>query len=160
MADPLVFPHPDVRVPPPLVYVAGFVLGWLVDRRWPLAIAGEGHDRARMVIAAIFLCIWLALMASAVAAFVAARTAILPIRPATAIVTTGPYRLTRNPMYLGLASLHVGAALLANSWWPLIVLPFVLLVIDRAVIAREERYLRVAFPVEYAAYCARVRRWL
>ena len=75
-------------------------------------------------------------------------------------MTAGPYRLTRNPMYVSLAALYVGVSLFANSWWPLLLLPVVLLAVDRAVIAREERYLAGAFPAEYAAYRARVRRWL
>ncbi|HEX6629907.1 MAG TPA: isoprenylcysteine carboxylmethyltransferase family protein, partial [Gemmatimonadaceae bacterium] len=84
----------------------------------------------------------------------------IPNRPATRLATGGPYRLTRNPMYVSLAALYLGVALFANSWWPVALLPLVLLVVDRAVIAREERYLAAAFPDEYAAYRARVRRWL
>lgn len=160
MAESTVLQHPNVRVPPPLVYVAGFVAGWLIDRRWPLPIAGAEHHGARVAIAVAFLVGWLVLMGGAFATFRAARTAIIPIFPASRIVTSGPYRVTRNPMYLGLALLYAGAAILVNSWWPLAFLPLVLVVIDRAIIAREERYLRGAFPAEYAAYCARVRRWI
>jgi protein-S-isoprenylcysteine O-methyltransferase Ste14 len=68
--------------------------------------------------------------------------------------------MTRNPMYVSLAVLYVGLTLIVNSWWPLPLLAVVLVVVDRAVIAREERYLAAAFPVDYATYRARVRRWL
>ena len=64
------------------------------------------------------------------------------------------------PMYLGLVALYVAAALWLNSWWALVLLPVVVIVIDRTVIAREERYLGSAFPSEYSAYRSRVRRWL
>jgi len=153
-------PHANVRVPPPLIYVVGFAAGWLVDRRWPLAILGPEHGRLRIAIAMVFILCWLVLMMSAFTTFRRARTAIIPVLPASTVVTTGPYRVTRNPMYVSLIALYIGAALLVNSWWPLVLLPAVVLTIDRAVIAREERYLRSAFPVEYAAYCDRVRRWL
>ena len=153
-------PHPDVRVPPPLIYVIGFGIGWLVDRRWPLGIFGPEHGRMRIAIAMVFIACWFVLMMTAFTTFRRARTAIIPLFPASSVVTTGPYRVTRNPMYVSFIALYIGAALLVNSWWPLVLLPAVVLTIDRAVIAREERYLRSAFPVEYAAYCDRVRRWL
>ncbi|MFL5562811.1 MAG: methyltransferase family protein, partial [Gemmatimonadaceae bacterium] len=75
-------------------------------------------------------------------------------------VVGGPYRFTRNPMYVSMAALYLGLSLALNSWWPVVLLPFVLLIIQRAVIAREERYLRARFPVEYPEYCRTVRRWL
>jgi protein-S-isoprenylcysteine O-methyltransferase Ste14 len=69
-------------------------------------------------------------------------------------MTTGPYRLTRNPAYLGMALIYIGIALLANTVWVLVPLPVVLVVIDRAVIAREERYLERKFGAEYVDYSA------
>jgi len=63
-------------------------------------------------------------------------------------------------MYMSLTALYLGLTIILRSWWPLILLPVVLLIIRRYVIAREERYLAGAFPLEYPAYCARVRRWL
>jgi len=152
-------PHAGVRFPPPLVYVAGFLAGWLAHRAWPLAITAPGN-RGRDAAAAVAIVLWLVLMSSALGTFRRARTTMLPHRPATALATGGPYRFTRNPMYLSLAALYVGLALLANSWWPLALLPVVVLAMNRAVIAREERYLAGAFPAEYAAYRQRVRRWL
>ncbi len=63
-------------------------------------------------------------------------------------------------MYVSLVVLYLGITLFVNSWWPVILLPAVVLIVDRAVIAREERYLAAAFPEAYTAYRARVRRWL
>jgi protein-S-isoprenylcysteine O-methyltransferase Ste14 len=88
------------------------------------------------------------------------RTAILPHKPAARVVDRGVYAYTRNPMYLGLSLLYAGLSLALATWWTLALLPVVLLTLTTQVIAREERYLRRAFPVEYADYCARVRRWL
>ena len=88
------------------------------------------------------------------------RTSPLPIKPTTAIVATGPYRFTRNPMYVGLAALYLGITLWVDSLWPVLFLPAVLFMIQRFVIAREERYLEAKFGDQYRGYKARVRRWI
>jgi len=75
-------------------------------------------------------------------------------------VVQGPYRFTRNPMYVGLAALYAGVTLLVNSLWPLLLLPVVLVVIRWRVIAREEAYLERKFGDVYRTYTTRVRRWL
>jgi protein-S-isoprenylcysteine O-methyltransferase Ste14 len=87
-------------------------------------------------------------------------TAIIPFHPATTIVMTGPYRLTRNPMYIGMSVQYSGVALLLDTWWAFALLPVVVAIIDRQVIAREERYLSSAFGAEYDSYRSRVRRWI
>ena len=152
-------PHPGVRFPPPLLYLAGFVVGWLLHRAWPLPISAL-PTAARGGLAALLAVVWLALTLGAFVTFRRARTTIIPNRAAAALVTGGPFRFTRNPMYLGFVALYVALALLLDSWWPLALLPLVVLVLQRAVIAREERYLAGAFPLEYPAYCRRVSRWL
>ncbi|MDP9241515.1 MAG: isoprenylcysteine carboxylmethyltransferase family protein, partial [Actinomycetota bacterium] len=87
-------------------------------------------------------------------------TTIVPHRPVARLLTGGPYGLTRNPMYTGLAMAYLGGALLAGTWLPLVFLPLALLCVRRLVIDPEERYLRGRFGADYAAYQARVRRWL
>ena len=151
--------NPGVHYPPPLIYVAGFVSGWLVHRRWPLPIAGPG-SRVGEVVAGLWLGIWLVLMLWALRNFRRARTSMLPSRPAARLVTNGPYRITRNPMYVSLVALYLAVTLLLNSWWPVLFLPLVIFVMGFAVIRREEDYLAAAFPEEYAAYRRNVRRWL
>ena len=148
-----------VRFPPPFVYVFGIAVGWLLGRwrAWPIS---AGPSRTRDVVAAVLALVFVALSVSALIAFRRARTTLIPNRPATAFVTQGPYAFTRNPMYLSLVALYIAVALWVNSWWVLVMLPVVVLVIDRAVIAREERYLGTAFPAEYTSYRSRVRRWL
>ena len=151
--------HAGVWFPPPFVYVAGIMIGWLLQRWLPWPITA-GPSRARVVIAVLFALAYLGLFIGALRAFRRVRTTLVPNRPATAFVTDGSFRWTRNPMYLSLVCLYVAVALMLDTWWALVLLPVVVLVIDRAVIAREERYLTAAFPAEYAAYRARVRRWL
>lgn len=152
-------PHAGVHVPPPFVYVAGLLVGWLLDRRWRLPLTG-GSSSILEGLSLVLFVLYLAIFAGAFAAFRRHGTTIIPNQPARALVTDGPYRYTRNPMYVSLIALYLALALLINSWWTIVLLPVVILVIDRAVIAREERYLSSAFPQEYGAYRARVRRWL
>ena len=94
----------------------------------------------------------------AVATFRRLGTTPNPAGPTTALAVGGPYRFTRNPMYLGLVFLMAGLAFLANALWPLVLLPVV--IVRRAVIDREERDLTAEFGEEYLRYKARVRRWL
>lgn len=152
-------PNAGVRFPPPLLYLLGFGAGWVAERFRPLPVT-IGHSFARTALGVLGIAAWALLAVSALMLFRRAGTSLIPNKPSAAIVTTGPYRFTRNPMYVSLIALYVGLTLLMNSWWPMIFLPIVVLLIDRVVIAREERYLRSAFPTEYGAYTARVRRWL
>ncbi len=84
----------------------------------------------------------------------------MPVRPTTSLVTSGPYRLTRNPMYVGYALGHAGLALRRRSTSALLTLAPVLALVDRLLIEREERYLERTFGEHYRAYACRVRRWL
>jgi protein-S-isoprenylcysteine O-methyltransferase Ste14 len=89
-----------------------------------------------------------------------ANSSIIPMRPTTAIVSDGPYALTRNPMYLGMVFIYIGIAFLIHSAWAVVLLPLVVFGVDRLVIAKEERYLRGKFGETYTSYCSRVRRWI
>lgn len=148
-----------VRVPPPLLYAAAFIIGLLLQRWHPLTIT-SADETPRLIGAALFGGLFLGFFVSAFTEFRKARTTLIPNHPASALVTTGVYRLTRNPMYVSLVTLYICAALILNAWWPCIVLPLLIVVIDRAVIGREERYLAAAFPDAYPAYVSRVRRWI
>jgi protein-S-isoprenylcysteine O-methyltransferase Ste14 len=148
---------PGVRFPPPLLYFAAVLAGYAANRLLPLPI-GDGHLIGTL--AWIFSLVWLALTATSIGNFRRSRTSIVPVRPATALVISGPYRFTRNPMYVGMAALTVALALFMNSWWPIAFLVPVLATVQVAVIAREERYLERRFGADYIAYMRRVRRWL
>jgi protein-S-isoprenylcysteine O-methyltransferase Ste14 len=155
--------HAGVHFPPPFIYVGGLVFGWLLDRAWPWAVTrvpGSTAATVRVVVALVFAVAYLALFLGALSAFRRAHTTLIPNRPASTFVTSGPYRWTRNPMYVSLALLYLAFALWLNSWWAVVMLVPVLVVIQTAVIAREERYLGSAFPADYQAYRARTRRWL
>jgi protein-S-isoprenylcysteine O-methyltransferase Ste14 len=149
--------HAGVIVPPPLLYAGPLLVGLLLDRRAPAPLLPAGMARA----------VGLALVGTATAIEVAfframrrARTPVNPAKPVVRLVTDGPFRYTRNPSYLALVLYYVGIASLANTRWPVLVLPAVLLAVERGVIELEERYLERRFGQEYRDYQARVRRWL
>lgn len=149
-----------VVLPPPLVYAAGFALGYLLHLLYPMVLFGTAAAGARHLVGWGLIAAWVALSGSAVFLFRRAGTSPIPIKPTTALVVDGPYRFTRNPMYIGLVALYLGVTLLVNTPWPLVFLPVVLVVVRRRVIAREEAYLERTFGDAYRAYKARVRRWL
>ena len=145
-----------VIAPPPLIYAVPLGCGLLLQHWHPAAVVGDGVA-APLGIASVLLGL---VALPAVRAFRRAKTDPRPWRPATALVMTGPYRFTRNPMYLGLTLLYVGIAIWANTIWPLLFLPLALVVMQIGVIAREEAYLERIFGDAYREYRRRVRRWV
>lgn len=149
-----------VRIFPPFIYAGAFVIGYAVHRVVPVYLWPGGAPRAARVVAWTLLGVGLGLGASAVFLFRRAGTTPNPTRPTTAIVVHGPYRFTRNPMYLGLVGLYLGLVVFLNALWPLVLLPAVVALVQRLVIRREEAYLEAKFGDQYRAYKRRVRRWL
>jgi protein-S-isoprenylcysteine O-methyltransferase Ste14 len=147
-----------LRIPPPLYYAAAFAAGMLL--RGATVPFDIGARPATAVLGGGVFVAGAAMALAGVAEVVRHRTTIVPHHMVSALVTTGVYRLSRNPMYTGLAILYVGGALLVGSWWPVLTLPVALLAVRRIVIDPEERYLASHFAPTYAAYRARVRRWL
>ncbi len=154
-------PVPDVAnlglVRPPLVYLGAILLGVLLHFGWPLPLVRHpvgGPIGAGVVLMAVGLFI------AAVRTFRAAGTPVPGNRPTTTIVRTGPYRFSRNPIYLAFSSLQVGIAFWVSSLWLLITLVPALALMSFWVIPREERYLEARFPSEYLPYKSSVPRWL
>lgn len=160
MTHPAPLSNAGVRFPPPLIFVFGLFTGWMLDRYWHALPLSRFGGSALEPIGWILLALGVILAGWGMVTFRRARTAINPHRSASQLVTHGPYRFTRNPMYTGLTLEYLGGAVLFDSAWPIIVLPIVLVVLVRRVISREEAYLNQAFSADYAAYTARVRRWL
>lgn len=154
---PVASDHAAVPVPPPLIYAAGLLAGMAAERVSPSPDLPK--DLARPV-GVLTMGAGAALIASSAGLFRRSGTSVMPVRPTTVLVGTGPYRFTRNPMYVGMACLHAGLALRMQATWSLVLLAPVLLTVDRVVIAREERYLERAFGDQYRRYRTRVRRWV
>lgn len=149
---------PGVVIPPPAFYVASYVAGALVERLVPLQF--RGSELLRESGAAVLLVAAMIAGGGAILRFLFVRTHIFPHKPATTLVTTGVYRVTRNPMYVALTLVHAGIALLFDHVWPLATLPIAMIVIDRHVISKEEAYLSRRFGAVYEDYRSRVRRWI
>jgi protein-S-isoprenylcysteine O-methyltransferase Ste14 len=160
MTDRVPLSNAGVRFPPPFLFVIGFLVGWAFDRYWHALPLSRFAGSALKPFGWSSLAVGVILAAWGMVTFRRAKTAIHPHHSASQLVTHGPYRFTRNPMYTGLTLQYLGGSALLDSAWPIILLPIVILVLVHAVISREEMYLRDAFGAEYTAYVASVRRWL
>jgi protein-S-isoprenylcysteine O-methyltransferase Ste14 len=149
-----------VHVPPPLIFLGGWGVAWLLHRRLPFDIAGTGPGTVQRAIGALLVVGGAMLMGWAIRTLLVSRTTILPHGVVRQVVTRGPFGLSRNPIYTGMTAMYLGAAVYTNLAWPLVLLPVVLALVTSLVVVREERYLRGAFGAEYEAYCRRVRRWI
>jgi protein-S-isoprenylcysteine O-methyltransferase Ste14 len=151
--------NPGVVVPPPLIFTGTLVAGLLLDRFAVNWTTGIGAD-TRYVLGGLVALVGIAPIALALDLFRRAGTRPEPWQPSSAIVETGLYRFTRNPMYLGMALFYAGVAILLDSVLSLLLLIPLLVVIQRGVIGREEAYLEQKFGEPYRQYKSRVRRWL
>ena len=149
--------HAGVRLPPPLIYVVLFGIGLALHQVVPLTFLPVIPAR---IVALVFLSAGVLLIAWSNVLFRQAHTSLVPIKPATALVIAGPYRLTRNPMYLGLLCVYIALALWFGVVWALALAPLVVLAVQRLAIAKEERYLEQKFGDAYRQYRAQVRRWI
>ena len=151
---------PGFVIPPTAPFVAGFVAGVLWHYSNPWLMQDGGDHGLRFVAGTLIAAAGAALFWTGLWTFVRQRTGILLQQPATRIVTTGPYRWSRNPQYVAFVGLYFGLSILANTMWPLVLLPLVVAIVNWLVIPREEEYMHRTFRDEYRAYCQRVHRWL
>jgi protein-S-isoprenylcysteine O-methyltransferase Ste14 len=145
-------------VRPPLAWALAFLAGLAIDQLYPLRFVPEWIS-VPWTGTAIFA-LGFALAIWAIATIRNAGTRVETNRPTTAIVTGGPYRFTRNPIYLGMFLGQTGLAIGFDSLWILAMLVPFFLVIRYGVVAREEAYLDRKFGDAYLAYKSQVRRWL
>ena len=154
-------PGPDVAnlglVRPPLVYLGSILLGVVLHIAWPVPLL---QHRVTTPIGMGVVVAAIALFVAAVRTFRAAGTPVPGNRPTTTIVRTGPYRFSRNPIYLAFSAFQLGIGLWVGSMWLAVTLLPALALMSFVVIPREEGYLAAHFPSEYLPYKASVRRWL
>ena len=150
---------PGIHYPPPLIFVIVFGLSGLINKYIPVSLAGIEQTLIGKVLAFLLCIAGAFLMFSSIYIFLRNRTPVYPNSPATTLVTSGPYRFTRNPMYMGLCLLYVAGAIFMNSLWPLILLPIAVWFISRFVITSEEAHLEATFGDGYREFQASVRRW-
>ena len=148
---------PGVIICPPVLFVGTLLVGLLLHYLWPVRVAQSPWVR---VVGAILAAASIALAVWGAKTMRRAGTNVDPTKPALSIVTDGPFRFSRNPLYLANVFFYLGLTLIFNAVWPLVLFPPMLCLVYRGIIRREERYLELKFGDTYRAYKARVRRWL
>jgi protein-S-isoprenylcysteine O-methyltransferase Ste14 len=149
-----------IRVPPPLLFAATFVMGMGLQHLAPINIGSDLLVRVGHLIGFGLLGCGVLLALACVGLFLTARTTLIPFGTASNLVTRGPYRFTRNPMYLSLLLVYLGVVGLLGQPWPLFLLPLPVALVNTIVIPFEEARLRHIFGDAFGDYCANVRRWL
>jgi len=147
----------NVIAHPPLIYGAALAIGLILQVMYPIAFLPPqvtvGVGVALSVVSGV-------IVGSAIRALSHAKTPFDPLKPSIAIVTDGAFRYSRNPMYVAITLLYLGIASLVNTLWLVLLLVPLMVVIQRGVVAREERYLERKFGDEYLRYKRQVRRWV
>jgi protein-S-isoprenylcysteine O-methyltransferase Ste14 len=148
---------PGVRLPPPVVYLVAFLIGLALQARVPVPFVARP---LALTLGSVLALLGALCIGTAIPAMLRGHGTLNTAGPSEALVTSGPYRYSRNPMYVGLALLYIGLATLFAVLWALFLIVPLVLYTQMVVILPEERYLRRAFGEAYHVYCARVRRWL
>jgi protein-S-isoprenylcysteine O-methyltransferase Ste14 len=147
-----------IIAPPPALYIGTLLIGVALQAAFPFRMFSTSYAHVLFGVLLVVLSATFARWS-----FLTMRrigTTANPRKPSEALATDGPFRFSRNPIYVAMTGLYVGASILANAAWPLILLGPLLLLMDWGVIRREERYLSGKFGDAYSDYMARVRRWL
>lgn len=146
----------DIWIPPPVYPLSALAVGWALGRFVPLA----SMPFWMRVVGACTLALSLAVAGWAVVALLRHRTPIDPYRPTTALVTTGPFARSRNPIYVAFLLGQLGLSLLLDWPWAALLVPVTGLTLHWRVVRKEEQYLHATFAAPYDDYRKRVRRWL
>jgi protein-S-isoprenylcysteine O-methyltransferase Ste14 len=148
-----------LRIPVPWVFVLTYIIGAVLEHALPLR-SGNARPPGLSVAGGVLFAIGATIAGWGLLTFRQARTTTVPGQASSQLVTWGPYRFTRNPMYVGLTLAYLGEAGLLRQIWPVILLPLVVAYVNWIVIPLEESKLREVFSEEYDRYQKKVRRWL
>ena len=144
-----------VHIPPPLVFAAAIVVGWLIP-----GLQLHQHHFARIAAGAVLIAFGLGLGGAAVGWFRKTGQNPAPWEPTPSLVFAGPYRFTRNPMYVGMTLFTLAAAALTGHFWIAVLAPGALAAVHFTAVLHEERYLTEKFGEVYTKYTNKVRRYL
>ena len=147
-----------VKVPPPLFFLVPFLVGVGVQLAVPIHFLPLGW--LQLAAGVPLAVMGLAVSLAAARTLVGAKTDLMFKKSTSVIIDRGPYRLSRNPIYLGTAVMYIGAGIAVNSVWPMALFPVVVLLVLSRAIRVEERYLETKFGQPYRDYKSAVRRWL
>ena len=149
--------HPDIRILPPLLMLIHLIIAFGLKWMIPLAVPAPA---AVKIAGLVILAGGLLFAFSTISELGKAHTSPIPHEPTTAIVTSGPYRFSRNPIYVGFVCTVIGLPLALGNYWGLIISPAMLYYFNELIIKYEEAYLEKKFGAVYTGYKSRVRRWL
>lgn len=149
-----------MRVPVPWVFVLSYLIGAGLEHLWPVRLGREVSGRVTTSAGVVLFAVGAVIAGWGLITFRRAGTTTVPGQSSSRLVTWGPYRFSRNPMYVGLATAYLGESLLLRQIWPAALLPIVLGYVNWVVIPVEQAKLTEVFAAEYGAYQRRVRRWL
>ena len=151
---------PQLPLPPPIILLIALVLAIGMDWLPPQFLATPVGFNLQVLAGIVLVAGSLWLVVTAARTFKREGTNVIPTRPALKVVTSGPYRFTRNPMYLSMVAMLAGLSLIFSLEWGLLLTPLLWLVYDRLIVAREELYLTAKFGADYQALLQQTRRWL
>ncbi|AAZ96437.1 conserved hypothetical protein [Thiobacillus denitrificans ATCC 25259] len=150
--------RPRTWILPPAPYALALLAGWWIDRHlfaWPLDLGAATRASGWSLVG-----VGLALFAWTLWTFARRHTTVNPYAAASALCTSGPFRFSRNPIYLGDWFLLGGISTLIGTWWPLAFAPLIWATLRFGVIRHEEAHLEARFGDAYRVYKTRVRRWI
>jgi protein-S-isoprenylcysteine O-methyltransferase Ste14 len=152
--------HAQMAIKPPLLFLGALALGCLLSLVVPIGPGLGSANGLALAAGSSFVAIGFALAGLSIRRFRLAGTSVVPGQPSTALVVAGPYRITRNPIYIGFVLAYFGLAVMLTSVWVLALLIPVLIVLQRGVVELEEDHLERQFGEVYLNYKARVPRWV
>jgi len=149
--------HAQVKIHPPVLVSMHVLAAFFLNKLWPLSFT---FPKVLEWVGYVLVLIGLGLTISAASGLMRARTTLDPHGSVSNIVTSGPYRFSRNPIYLGFVCLLIGFPFIFRMYWGLILSPLLIVLMNMLVIQHEEAYLEKKFGDVYTGYKSRVRRWL
>ena len=148
------------RFPPPFTYIAVYVIGLVIHYWIPISVIPESYHSALHIVGGFLVALGLILAFASFALFIHRRTTPKPHGEPSHLIDVGPFIISRNPMYLSLTLIYLGAALWQAALWPLILVVVPVGIVNSITIPFEERRMRTLFGASYEEYCRRVRRWI
>jgi len=152
--------YAEVSIKPPILFVGALVLGYLLTKYFRIGPGFARPDALGLTVGLLIIVAGFVLAFLAIRRFRLAATSVVPGQPSTELVTAGPYRVTRNPIYVGFVLVYFGVGIILTSIWILLLLVPVLVILQRYVVLPEEEYLERKFGDAYRDYAERVPRWL
>jgi protein-S-isoprenylcysteine O-methyltransferase Ste14 len=148
-----------LHVPVPWVFVLTYLCGVVLELVCRSSTHSPETHSASIIVGGVLLALGVLVAGWSWLIFHKARTTTVPGRASSRLIIRGPYRFSRNPMYVGLSLAYLGEAGLLHQIWPVLLLPLTIAYVNWIVIPVEEARLKEVFALEYQAYCAKVRRW-